>query len=394
MTTGTGDHRREPGWTVPGVGVTGRGRDGQAGGEGREAPAGVGVLASDVSPELARIGLLLSRYWARERRLDPDRTRLADTEALIGLGGRLEAAGCLALAEADAAGAAERVVGAKASTWLTWDRRHTLKQARALTARGARLRRFEATGKAVVAGWAIPAQGERIVSELAGSAEVLPPWRLTELEAGLLGDAERFDSAYLSARARRRVEELAPGEVEAREAARVERDHKLSLARRELRLMEDRHGSVTIRGRLPIADGLLLRETVEAYANQARLSHNGWDQDSDPQARRPSKAQLMADGLVAAAERAAQAPGGPTLGGAQPKLVVSCGLEILKAGVNDAALEDAETGRPVTAGELRRLACSAGVVPWVMGAVSEVVDWGKTRRLAPPGLREALAARD
>jgi hypothetical protein len=151
---------------------------------------------------------------------------------------------------------------------------------------------------------------------------------------------------------------------------------------------------VTIRGRLPAADGLSLKKTVEAYANQVKLSRAGWDQDSDPESRRPSKAQLMADGLVAAAERAAQAPGGPTLGGSQPTLVVSCDLDNLKAGVNDAALEDAETGRPLTAGELRRLACSAGVVPWVMGAGSEVLDWGKTRRLAPPGLREALAARD
>ena len=48
-------------------------------------------------------------------------------------------------------------------------------------------------------------------------------------------------------------------------------------------------------------------------------------------------------------------------------------------------------GTRVTAGEARRLACTAGIVPAVLGGSSEVLDLGRTRRLFSPAQRKALA---
>ena len=39
------------------------------------------------------------------------------------------------------------------------------------------------------------------------------------------------------------------------------------------------------------------------------------------------------------------------------------------------------TGEPITAGEARRLACTAGLIPAVLGTKSEVLDLGRTARL-------------
>jgi hypothetical protein len=42
----------------------------------------------------------------------------------------------------------------------------------------------------------------------------------------------------------------------------------------------------------------------------------------------------------------------------------------------------------------RRLACTAGILPVVLGATSEILDLGRTRRLFSPAQRKALAIRD
>ena len=63
-------------------------------------------------------------------------------------------------------------------------------------------------------------------------------------------------------------------------------------------------------------------------------------------------------------------------------------LETLQTGLGTAQLG---TGEPITAGDARRLACTAGLVPAVLGTKSEVLDLGRTARLFSPAQRKALA---
>ena len=51
-------------------------------------------------------------------------------------------------------------------------------------------------------------------------------------------------------------------------------------------------------------------------------------------------------------------------------------------------------GTEVSAGELRRLMCDAGFIPLVLGGKSEILDFGRLRRLASPPLRHAVGLRD
>jgi len=53
-----------------------------------------------------------------------------------------------------------------------------------------------------------------------------------------------------------------------------------------------------------------------------------------------------------------------------------------------------DQSEPITAGEAPRLACTAGLVPAVLGKKSEVLDLGRTARLLSPAQRKALAIRD
>ncbi|WP_462417284.1 HNH endonuclease signature motif containing protein [Kytococcus sp. Marseille-QA3725] len=52
------------------------------------------------------------------------------------------------------------------------------------------------------------------------------------------------------------------------------------------------------------------------------------------------------------------------------------------------------TGEVLTAGQLRRMACDADVLPQVLGGPSAPLDTGRVHRLATPEMRAALATRD
>lgn len=58
--------------------------------------------------------------------------------------------------------------------------------------------------------------------------------------------------------------------------------------------------------------------------------------------------------------------------------------------LDDLGVADTDHGGPVTADEARRLACTAGIIPAVLGKKSEVLDLGRTARLFSPAQRKAL----
>jgi hypothetical protein len=53
-----------------------------------------------------------------------------------------------------------------------------------------------------------------------------------------------------------------------------------------------------------------------------------------------------------------------------------------------------DNGNPIPPATARRLACSAGILPAVLGGASVPLDWGRTRRLASATQRQALLVRD
>ncbi len=81
----------------------------------------------------------------------------------------------------------------------------------------------------------------------------------------------------------------------------------------------------------------------------------------------------------------------PTAGGCAATVVVTIDLDTLMGGLKAAGLCD---GTRISAGEARRMACLAGVIPVVLGGKSEPLDVGRKRRFHTRAQRIAMGVRD
>jgi hypothetical protein len=401
-------------WTVPGVGSdpslphgadtgtrppdAGAGvLDGVAEWFGPQGPGGdVGVVGgAGVEGALTAVGALAARFAARDGRADGDQRRVNNFVAALSLAGRLEALAGLLAAELDASGAAERATGASACCYAASDCGLTQAQACRVVSAGKRLSRRPATSAAVLDGVVNPRQGEAIVRALGLAAGAGAGGEvLEEMEHRLLEAACLVDSQGLAECGRALFEALAPEEAQDLDQARAEAQERRALADRGLSFVDDGAGQVHLNGRLPSAEGALVRRTVEFYAAQAADSSHNQMLTEPAHLQTPDRRQRLADGLVAMAEAAAapETPAGRSA--APPRLVVTCDLEDLRRGVAEAGVVGAGEAAKLSAGELRLIACRSEVMPAVMGSGSQVLDLGRAKRLAGPGLRQALALRD
>jgi hypothetical protein len=81
----------------------------------------------------------------------------------------------------------------------------------------------------------------------------------------------------------------------------------------------------------------------------------------------------------------------PARGGTATAVMVMIDHDTLRSGVG---LAETSTGQTITAAQARRLACTAKILPVVLGGASEILDLGRARRLFSPAQRKALAVRD
>ncbi len=81
----------------------------------------------------------------------------------------------------------------------------------------------------------------------------------------------------------------------------------------------------------------------------------------------------------------------PAHGGDATTVIVTIPLEELRKDLGTGELGPADK---LTAGEVRRLACTANIIPAVLGGKSEVLDLGRSSRLFKPAQRKAMIIRD
>jgi hypothetical protein len=85
----------------------------------------------------------------------------------------------------------------------------------------------------------------------------------------------------------------------------------------------------------------------------------------------------------------------PVHGGDATTVVITIGLDKLRAALGSAdVLGDATGHGSLSAGEVRRLACTANLIPAVLDGNSEVLDLGRTQRLYNRHQRKAMVIRD
>ena len=149
------------------------------------------------------------------------------------------------------------------------------------------------------------------------------------------------------------------------------------MRRVSLTLVDDGDGTCHLRGRITTFHGAILDKLLLALTPIA-----GDGRPALPVARGLAFCDLLerlpADGL-------------PDQAGANPTVVVTMTLEQLEGRLGAAGLD---TGQQISAGEARRLACTAGVIPAVLGGRSQVLDLGRRTRFHSKPQRLAMTVRD
>ncbi len=257
----------------------------------------------------------------------------------------------------------------------------------------AECRRAHRLGQALGARWSLVAAGLRDGTVNLAQAEVivralddlpteLDPEVAAMAEERLVAEAAHFGPAQLRVLGRRILHVVDPEAAEDEERKALEREESAAAAQTWLTTRQRGDGTTDLRGRVAdtVADRLLTY--LQAFT-APRATANGPADDRRPYGRR------LGDALGAFLETV-DPHRLPLHGGDATTVIVTIDLDTLRSGLGTALVGD----QPLSPGEVRRLACTASILPAVLGGDSQVLDLGRTRRLFSPAQRKALAVRD
>ncbi len=288
------------------------------------------------------------------------------------------------LAEADRAGAGDITAAASAADWVAIETRQTRPVVRADLKLAQALERLEVLGAAMGTGAVNPAQARAIVRALdrlpaTGEFAVTPEQRVAA-ERHLVDLAADYDAKALAVLGQRIFEVIAPEIAERFEGKTLEAMEAAALRRTTLELHEDDEGTCHGRFRIPALHGQMLRKMLHALTTPT----------SDPGQRLPGPVEHG----IAFCDLLERIPAKslPKAGGCSATVVVTMTLDQLLTALGAAGLDTGGHGsRPA---EARRLACTAGIIPVVLGGRSQVLDVGRRRRFHTEAQRIAMSIRD
>ncbi|MBS2937329.1 DUF222 domain-containing protein [Nocardioides sp. J2M5] len=322
---------------------------------------------------------------------------------------------------ADAADVAAETGARDAADWLAHETRLRPEDARAdLRLATALDRGRPEAGAALRAGDVTPAQARVVVRALEDLPAVVPAEVVDEAERVLVGHAARFAPKQLARIGRHILSVVAPHVADEAEAQRLAAQEQEARRRTRVSLRRQGDGTTRLSALLPDAIATRLAHYLEAFANprcdDSPFGAAGVDRDPrvdpdpddgatahDPVARLPYPRRL---GEAFCQLLECLDPGRlPVHGGDATTIVITIDLDALRSGIGAGDLLGAGTvpsdahhdpcaGEHLSAGEVRRLACNARILPAVLGGASEVLDLGRAQRLFTAAQRRALLLRD
>ena len=160
-------------------------------------------------------------------------------------------------------------------------------------------------------------------------------------------------------------------------------------SRRSLTLFE-RDGMVHLNAVLDAETAAPVVAAIRGFVSAAFAARQEAPDAGAPDADRRTVPMIQADALAAFAGHVLGCAARLPLAGAT--VVVRVGLGDLEAGSGSAQVDGID--QPVSVGAVRRMAAGGGVIPCVLGGGSEVLDWGREKRLFTRAQRLALVERD
>lgn len=220
---------------------------------------------------------------------------------------------------------------------------------------------------------------------ITGAMERLPGGVTAEqrarCESRLVADAAHLTPERLRRQARRVLAEVEPDEavVDAEEDAQLTSEEDAAYARASLTFHDNGDGTTSKHFTLPHLQAAMLKKAIEALAAPRRT--HGTEHTSPAHARGIALATLVE-----------HLPTDHLTGTTSAQVVVTMDLTVLRGALRAAGLD---TDQPISAGEARRLACNAHLVPAVIGrtltGASRVLDLGRSSRLFNDTQRTAVA---
>ncbi|CUR59676.1 putative HNH nuclease [metagenome] len=328
---------------------------------------------------------------------DADVVRLVDQ--LTGVTSRLTHELCRVVAEADRRRLGDATGARDVHQWWAGRSRHTHADA----ARLSRLARaFEddlhaPTARALAAGELRVEQARVIVGAVDaipasvrtadGITRIIDPGVRAQARDHLLAAAVEHDSKALRRLGKRILDVVAPELGEAHEAKTLAEEEARADATADLEMNDDGNGRCHGRFTLPSHIGAMLKRHLLALANPAR--HPEADLRDETGAWKPLRRRL-GEAFIEYVERY-PVEATPTTAGVNATVVITMTLDQLLGEHVTALLDD---GTRMSAGQARRLACEAGIIPVVLDGSSIPLDLGRSRRLFTKAQRIALGLRD
>ncbi|MFY0409550.1 DUF222 domain-containing protein [Solicola sp. PLA-1-18] len=251
---------------------------------------------------------------------------------------------------------------------------------------GEDLEKAGTTENALAKGQVTKEQARLIARTVTRLPDDVPAATRQKCEQALIEDAATLTMRDLQHRADRITDVFKPAtEVDADEGEIVRDREKDAYARSELWMQDQADGTWTGRFRLPEAQAGFLKHALDRFtAPRRRHLDDGQAQEDLSYSQRQGRAfvalveHLPTDGL-------------PDAGGSGLVVTVNIDLDTLITGTG---VGTTSTGQRMSAGEIRRAACRAGIIPQVLGGASLPLDLGRTQRLFNRAQRIALAHRD
>ncbi|WP_426247101.1 DUF222 domain-containing protein [Nocardioides sp. LHG3406-4] len=207
----------------------------------------------------------------------------------------------------------------------------------------------------------------------------LDPDLAARAERHLVDQAGEFGPRELRILGRRVLDVVAPEVGEQHELRLLQAEEALALKLTRLTIRRRGDGTTDVHARVFGAVADRLATYLHAYAN---LRHDDGEQTSYD----VRLGHAFCSFLEHADPRRL-----PVDGGDATTVVVTLDLATLRDGLGSAMTD---TRTPISAGEARRLACTARIIPVVLGADGQVLDLGRSARLFNPSQRKALRLRD
>lgn len=236
------------------------------------------------------------------------------------------------------------------------------------------------------------AQARVIAAALDDLPDEVPTPVVTDAESTLVGNAADFEPDALRRLGRRILEVVAPEIAEAIEARALARLETIARERMRLGIRPLGDGTTRITGLLPDADAARLAVYLHAFTNPRR------DQalEAAAEGRRVPYGRRTAQAFCHLLETLTPTDL-PIHGGDATTVVITMTLDALRADLGTATLAHTPPGgasQQISAHEARRLACTAHLIPAVLGSEGEVLDLGRSQRLFSRAQRRALLLRD